>query len=152
MANKIAAQLNVSPNDVHDVDSVGPAAVGEYDVLLLGSSTWGAGELQADWANFADGLKALTLKGKTVAVFGVGTDNMKNTFCNAVGRIYDIASDAGATLIGQFNADGFNFKKSMAVFDDSGLMKGLTLDETNHSNLTDSRIKAWTELIADAIK
>lgn len=151
VANKIAAKLNVSPNDVHDVSATGPAAVGEYEMLLLGSSTWGAGELQTDWLDFADGLKALTLKGKTVAVFGCGTDNMKKTFCNAVGRIYDMASEAGAEMIGQFNADGYNFKTSLAVFDDSGLMKGLVLDETNHSDLTDARIQAWTDVLAGEI-
>lgn len=151
IAHKIADILHIDPNDVHDVAKVSPSALGEYDVIILGSSTWGAGELQADWNDFAKALEAMSLKGKKVAVFGVGRQMMRNTFCNAVGIIYDIAQNTGATLIGEFNSDGYTFRKSRARFEDAELMKGLVLDVDNADELTDARLKAWTELISKSI-
>ena len=42
----------------------------DYDVLLLGSSTWGDGDLQTDFQVFEDGLRDEDLTGKTGAAFG----------------------------------------------------------------------------------
>lgn len=152
VAQQLGVLLNVSPNDIHDVSRVAPAAVGEYEVLLLGSSTWGAGNVQEDWIDFGTGLKALALNDKTVAVFGCGNQNMKNTFCNAVGKIADLAAETGAKIIGQFNAEGYNFKKSEAQLEGLPLMKGLVLDEGNASELTSPRLKAWTALLKEEIE
>lgn len=151
VAQKIAALLNISPNDVFDIARVAPAAIGEYDVLLLGSSTWGAGDLQEDWFDFSAALKAMDLKDKTIAVFGCGNEKMANTFCNAVGKIADMAAETGAKVIGQFNAEGYTFKKSAAQIEGLPLMKGLVLDEGNHPELTADRLKKWTTLITEEL-
>lgn len=47
LAEQIARKLGVS--DVANVVDVNGDRVAEYDNLLLGTSTWGAGELQDDW-------------------------------------------------------------------------------------------------------
>lgn len=151
IAHKIGDALNVSPNDVHDVSKTSPSALGEYDVILLGSSTWGAGELQTDWIDFAKALESMSLEGKNIAVFGVGRQMMRNTFCNAVGIIYDIAQNTGAKMIGEFNSDGYTFRNSKARFADAELMKGLVLDVDNANNLTDARIQEWTKLISESL-
>ena len=152
IAEKIGAKLKVNPNDIHDICRVGPAAVGEYDILLLGSSTWGRGDLQEDWLDFGNGMQALDLSDKTIALFGCGNEKMAKTFCNAVGKLNEIAKTTGAKIIGQFNAEGFNFKESEAAIPDMPLMKGLVIDEVNHSNMTDSRIDAWCKLISEEIQ
>lgn len=41
-----------------------------YDVLILGSSTWGDGDLQTDFQVFEDGLRDADLTGKLGAAFG----------------------------------------------------------------------------------
>ena len=56
VARKIAEKLNVPQGDIHDASTLTDALVKEYDVLVLGTSTWGAGELQDDWY---DGVKVL---------------------------------------------------------------------------------------------
>lgn len=150
-AQQIGVQLNVSPNDIFDISRVAPAHVGEYEVLILGSSTWGKGDLQEDWFDFGTALKVMDLKDKTVAIFGCGNEKMMNTFCNAVGKLNDIIAPTGAKIIGQFNAEGFNFKKSEAQIEGLPLMKGLVLDNENHMNLTAPRIKAWAQLIKEEI-
>lgn len=54
LANQIAEKLGVSSTDVHSVDKMTADKIKEYEVLVLGTSTWGDGELQDDWY---DGVK-----------------------------------------------------------------------------------------------
>ena len=69
VANKIAIQLGIGKEDVHNVADTTPHAVQPYEVLLLGCSTWGVGEMQDDWNDFLFKLKDMDLKNKTVALF-----------------------------------------------------------------------------------
>lgn len=142
VARKIAKVIGVTDADVHDVASTGPSALGDYDLIIAGSSTWGSGDMQDDMASFIDGVKALSLRGKTVAVFGCGDDTMRNTFCNAVGEIYRAFEGTGAKMIGTFNGLGYDYESTGAQIDDR--IVGLVLDENNHADLTDRRIAEWT--------
>lgn len=142
VAYRIAAALGIEEKDIHDVAKTAPSELGRYDVLILGSSTWGAGEVETDWFGFLDGAAALDLKGHLIAIFGCGDESMSDTFCNAVGDIYDALQATGAEFIGQFNADGYTFTHSGAERD--GRFVGLVLDEVNHPELTDRRIGEWT--------
>lgn len=145
VAHRIAKQLNVADADVYDVSKTAPDKLGEYDLIILGSSTWGAGEVESDWYDFLAGASALDLTRKQIAVFGCGDESMSETFCDAVGEIYDAMQGTGADFIGRFNADGYDFTSSRAERD--GSFVGLVLDEVNHADLTDGRIKAWTDEI-----
>mgnify|MGYP002461750743 FL=1 len=49
VAYTIAQKLGVASNDVHDASKLTGEMVKEYDVLVLGTSTWGCGEVQDDW-------------------------------------------------------------------------------------------------------
>ncbi len=83
--------------DLMDVVSVAPSALTSYDVIILGSSTWGQGELQDDFAGFYDAMSEETFSGKKVAVFGCGDRDMfPDCFCNAVDLIADKAKECGA--------------------------------------------------------
>ena len=48
VAHRIAEKLNVPQGDIHDVSALTDALAKEYGVLVLGTSTWGVGELQDD--------------------------------------------------------------------------------------------------------
>ena len=96
VAADIAKQLGVADADVHNVADTPAGEVQKYDLLVLGSSTWGAGELQDDWYGFLDQLKAQDLSGKKVALFGCGdSGSYPDTFCDAVGLIYDALQQSG---------------------------------------------------------
>ena len=69
IAEQIAGKLNVEAKDVANLTS---DDIAENDNLLLGSSTWGAGELQDDWYDGLKTLKNADLSGKTIALFGCG--------------------------------------------------------------------------------
>ena len=141
IAHKIAGLLNIDSADVHNVATTAPDAVADYEVLLLGSSTWGSGELQDDWYDFLTGLEALDLKGKKIAIFGLGDESMSDTFCNAVGIIHKSLQPTGATFIGRYPDSVYHFEESEANENGEGL--GLLLDEVNHPELTDERLKGW---------
>ncbi len=122
----------------------------DYDNIILGSSTWGDGELQDDWFGFLPTIKEVGLAGKTVAVFGVGDQfSYSDTYVNAMGELYDAAKAAGANVIGSTSTDGYSFNESTAVRD--GKFVGLALDYDNQGDLSDDRIAAWVAQISPSL-
>lgn len=145
VAHRIAKALGVDSADVHDVAATAPSVLGDYELDIIGSSTWGNGEVQSDFYDFLDGAQALDLKGHRIALFGCGDESMTDTFNNAIGDIYRKLVGTGATFIGDFNADGYEFDESAAEI--NGKIIGLMLDEVNHPELTDTRIAEWTRTL-----
>lgn len=144
VARRIATALGQDNTDVLDVKDIAPADMANYDTLVLGTSTWGDGEVEDDWFDMLDGLEGMSLKDKKIALFGCGDENMADTFCNGVGYIYDRLQNTGATFIAPMIAP-YDFNHSTAVRGGVGL--GLLLDETNHPDLTDQRITDWVEMV-----
>lgn len=146
VANRIAEALGIDSSDVFTASELDADKLAKYDNLLLGSSTWGSGDLQDEWYDALGIVKSSDLSGKTVAVFGCGdSSGFSTTFCNAMAELADAASSAGAKLVGQVSADGYTFDESSAVVD--GKFVGLAIDEDNESHLTDDRIAAWVDTI-----
>jgi len=145
IANRIAAK--VGDAEVINAADLSADNVAAFDVLLLGSSTWGAGELQDDWYDACDTLKGLDLTGKTVALFSVGdSESYGDTFCGALAPLYESVKDTGAKIVGQVSTDGYTFDDSEGVVD--GQFVGLALDEINEADKTDARIDAWLASLA----
>ena len=144
VATQIGEKLGVGAADIHNVADSDPSAVQAYDTLLLGSSTWGSGELQDDWCNFIDRLKEIDLSGKTVALFGCGDSaGYSDTFCDAIGLLHDSLAASGCRFIGACDPSGYTFDSSIAL--QEGRFVGLPIDENNESHLTAERIDRWTE-------
>lgn len=78
------------------------------DLVLLGSSTWGYGEIQDDFLDFYDSMNTDLLGGKNVGVFGCGdSQSFSDVFCKAVDLIIEKASDCGASVLGdELRVDG----------------------------------------------
>lgn len=143
VAEKIAKALGIDGHDVRDVAGAKPEDLAGYEVLLLGSSTWGLGDLQDDFADFIRPLSTVDLSGKQVAVFGCGdSSSYSDTFCNALGTIYKAVAPK-AEVIGAVSVEGYTFDDSEAVVD--GHLVGLAIDEDNESRLTAPRIAQWVE-------
>ncbi|ACK72795.1 flavodoxin [Gloeothece citriformis PCC 7424] len=118
----------------------------DYDYLLLGCSTWGAGEVQNDWREplFEMELEKPDFTGKTIALFGAGDQvSHGQDFVSALGTLYQHFQKLGATLVGDYPTDGYDFKHSNALHD--GKFVGLPIDEINQSELTEERINQWVE-------
>jgi len=135
---------------VKEAGSASKSDLTDYDNIILGSSTWGDGELQDDWFGFLPTIKEVGLSGKTVAVFGVGDQfSYSDTYVNAMGELYDAATAAGANVIGSTSTDGYSFNESTAVRD--GKFVGLALDYDNQGDLSDDRIAAWVAQISPSL-
>ena len=150
IANKIDAALGIDSANVFTASQLDASKIASFDNLLLGSSTWGSGDLQDEWYDGIEVIKSSDLSGKTVAVFGCGdSSGFSTTYCDAMGTLYEAAKAAGADMIGAVSTDGYTFDDSTAVAD--GKFVGLALDEDNESHLTDTRIAAWVAEIQPSL-
>ena len=115
-------------------------------MLLFGTSTWGFGDLQDDWAAVVDDLANKDFSAKKVGYFGSGDQGtFSDTFMDGIGILDEEIQKTGATIIGKTSVEGYEFNESRAV--KNGQFLGLALDEVNQSELTDERIEAWVEQI-----
>lgn len=146
VARLIAEKLGVSPADVHDVSKLDAALAESYEALILGTSTWGDGELQDDWYDGIKVLKNANLSGKTIALFGCGdSESYSDTFCDGMGILFEDLKDSGCTFVGAVSDSDYTYASSVAVAD--GKFVGLALDDVNESDRTDARVSAWTEML-----
>lgn len=126
----------------------------KYDALILGTPTLGDGELPGltsggsaeSWEEFLPQLKGADMSGKVVALFGLGDqEGYGHEFVDALIFIYEQVVENGATVVGAWPTDGYNFEASKAIVD--GDFVGLVIDHDNQSDLTDERIDAWLEIV-----
>ena len=94
LAGKIAAALGLDDSAVINVSELTPETISENEALILGSATWGCGELQDDWYDGVKVLQSADLNGKVVALFGCGdSESYGDTFCDAIGLLYQEIKD-----------------------------------------------------------
>lgn len=147
IANRISEKLDDSVvlNIIGNLDKMK-----DYDLIIIGTSTWGYGDLQDDWLEVLDDLASLDLSGKKVAYVGVGDQSsFSDTFIDGIGIIHEKIRDNGVTLIGETSTEGYTFDDSKGVED--GKFLGLAIDEVNQSDLTDERVEKWTEELKKAL-
>ena len=148
IAETIAQKLQA---EVLNVTNMTPEVISECQNLILGTSTWGAGELQDDWYDGLKTLESQNLAGKVVAIFGCGDScSYSDTFCSAMKEIFYAAKEAGATMIGEVATSGYSFSYSDAVEGD--VFIGLPLDDINEADETEGRIDQWIEQIQPKLK
>lgn len=147
IAENIAQKLGIT---AIDITSATEETFSGASNLILGTSTWGSGELQDDWYDGIELLKKVGLEGKKVALFGCGDcETYSDTFCGGMRELYDAVTEAGAEVVGMTSTDGYNFDDSEAVIDDQFV--GLALDEDNESDQTEDRISGWISAINSAL-
>lgn len=141
-ANKIAANLGI--DTVLNISETSADEINGFDKLIIGSSTWGSGDLQDDMDAFD--FSELNLSGKTVALFGVGdSSSYDDTYCDALGILFEKCTELGANIVGATEAPKYDFKESRAAKD--GGFVGLALDFDNYGDEVDSRISNWCDQI-----
>lgn len=140
LAGRIGAKLGV--DNIINVTDLDNSVIADNDNLILGTSTWGAGEVQDDWYDGIKTIKSADLSNKTVALFGCGdSESYPDTFVGGMAEIYNAVKAAGANVVGAVATEGYTFDDSEAVVD--GMFVGLALDEVNEDGKTDERIDAW---------
>ncbi len=151
VANAIADKAKARGIDIttYDVSRLkGIEELVSYDKLILGTSTWYYGEHQGDWEDMLDRIpEDHDFSGVTVALFGLGDqEGYPEWFLDAMGMIADEFQRRGATIIGDWSAEGYDFEESKAIRED-GRFVGLAIDEDCQPKLTEKRIQEWTEQV-----
>ncbi len=87
---------------VKNVTEASVDELADYDAVVFGCSTWGAGELQDDFIDFYDGMDGVSLEGKKAAVFGPGdSEDYPDTFCEAVDILEEALKKCGAEIVAE---------------------------------------------------
>jgi flavodoxin I len=145
-ANRIAEKLEADLVDLHNIENAKKEEMEQYDNLIMGIPTWYVGEMPGAWENFFPILDDIDFTGKKVALFGLGDQSgYGENYLDAMGVLFDKLTEQGATIIGHWSTEGYDYVESKAVR--NGKFVGLALDEDNQDYLTDDRIEKWVEMI-----
>ena len=154
IAKLIARKLEArNPGSAAAPVNIGRTTLADFlavDALILGSSTLGDGQLpglsvglaQPSWEEFLPQLAGANMRGKIVAIFGLG-DQKKypDEFVDAIGLIHDVVVAAGAIVVGRWPVAGYEFNISQAQDGDDFL--GLAIDQINQPLQTEARVDSW---------
>lgn len=146
-AGLIGNAAGLTPLQVEDVSV---AEVMKHDSLIVGSPTWNTGadteRSMTAWDQWLyDELPKLDLKGKKLAIFGVG-DQMGYTFnyCDAVGELHDTFAARGIDAsFGRTSMEGYAAVESKAKVEDEDKWYGCLFDEDNQNDLSEDRANKW---------
>jgi len=131
-----------------NVEEIDEEAFLSHKNMILGVPTWFDGELPNYWDEFMPAIEDMKLKGKKVALFGLGDQlGYPENFVDAIGLLATALEDRGAKVIGLTSPEGYTFERSVALRD--GKFLGLALDIENQAALTDERIKTWVEQLKE---
>jgi len=132
VAKKIQARLGeaiaAKPLNVNRIE---PAQLLAHDALILGTPSYGVGQipghsagcLESNWEEFLAKMPAdVTLRGQ-----------------------HDVLLGLGAEIIGGWPTEGYTFEQSAAVVE--GRFVGLVIDQRTQGMLTDARLDAWVDQV-----
>lgn len=115
-----------------------------YDQIIMGVATWFDGELPNFWDEFVPALEDMDLKGKKIALYGLGDQKgYPENFLDGAGLMAEILEAQGAELVGFTSVDGYEFEGSLALRDDQ--FCGLAIDYENQGSMNKERIAAWVD-------
>ncbi len=128
-----------------------------YDVLIIGTPTYGEGQLPGleagtsteSWDEFLPTLAGADFSAQTIALYGLGDQiGYPGNFVDALGILYDAFADCGANFIGFTGSESYAFQRSRALVGEQFV--GLVLDEDNQKELTPTRLSDWLTAISAA--
>ena len=133
-----------------NINRISPAELLQYDALILGTPSYGVGDLpglavgcqEANWAEFVPYLDGTDFSGKTVAMFGLGhQERYASRFASSLIKLYQVFYGCGANIVGRWSTEGYQFEHSDSIIDKQFV--GLVLDQRGQPHLTEERVKIW---------
>lgn len=109
VSEKVKEQLTEHEVEMKNVLEASVDELSNFDVLLMGSSTWNDGELQDDFVPFQMELESdePDLSGKKYAAYGCG-ESVYEHFCGAVDILEKTMDKAGAEKVAEgLKIDGY---------------------------------------------
>ncbi|TVZ41050.1 flavodoxin I [Alteromonadaceae bacterium 2753L.S.0a.02] len=142
-----------------NVNRITPEDFLKYDALILGTPSYGVGEipglsagcLEKNWEEFLAQLGSPDLSGKRIAMFGLGAqERYAERFASSLIALYRVFAKLGAEMIGDWSTEGYTFENSASVV--NGKFVGLVIDQRTQGMHTDERLKAWVELVTPLLQ
>ncbi|MBL4964764.1 flavodoxin [Bacillus halotolerans] len=90
------AEAEVDRFEAMDIDDA--ELFNDYEHIILGTYTWGDGDLPDEFLDLAEEMEALDFTGKTFAVFGSG-DTAYEYFCGAVDTLEEKIKERGGEIV-----------------------------------------------------
>ncbi|WP_027123813.1 flavodoxin FldA [Mycoplasmoides pirum] len=142
IAKLIGKELNINKKDIFDVNDAKAEELNSYDAFIMGTSTWGIGDMADGWKEFE--FKKLKLDNKVVAIFGLGDSQIYTfSFCNGMGELHRALqkSNKKIKIVGYVDTKNYTFSESKAIYKNKFV--GLALDYDNFPEQVESQIKNW---------
>lgn len=148
MINKLFADGQI---ELKNITKVEPEDFEKYSAYIIGTPTLGEGELPENWDAFMPELDTMDFSGKTIALFGLGDQQeYGHEFVDAMGILFEKFESLGASFIGYWPTEGYEYDISRAEIDE-GQFVGLVIDQDNQSDLTKERVETWVAQIKSDI-
>ena len=123
----------------------------QYDNLICGTATWFDGELPNHWDEFVPELEDMDLKGKRVALFGLGDQKgYPENFLDGMGILGEILEAQGARLVGFTSTEEYSYESSRAERGDQFI--GLGIDFETQGTKNKERVNGWVEKLKLELK
>ncbi|WP_079437390.1 flavodoxin [Zoogloea sp. LCSB751] len=144
---KLGDEIASKPVNVNRIEM---AEMLQYDVLILGTPSYGVGEipgksagcLEPNWEEFLAKSGTPDFTGKRIAFFGLGAqERYSDRFASSLLRLHEVFKGFGAEIVGDWSTEGYTFAHSAAVQD--GRFVGLVIDERTQGMFTNERLDAW---------
>ena len=155
MAKKMAKALGDIAIKPLNVNRITVDELMKYDALILGTPTYGEGQVpgvstgvkNGSWEEFLPQFEGKDFSGKRIALYGLGNqDKYPDRFASSLHMLYETFNKLGAEIIGQWSTDGYEFDYSRSVVNDSFV--GLVIDNNHQGMLTEERIKTWLSQVS----
>lgn len=142
-----------------NVNRIEPDDMLRYDLLILGTPSYGEGDipgksagcLEPNWEEFLAKMPAQPdFNGKRIAFFGLGAqERYSERFASSLIALYRLFESWGATIVGDWPNEGYEFEHSASLV--NGRFVGLIIDQRTQSMYTDERLSRWAEQIRPAL-
>ena len=148
-ARKVYKMFDPATADIFDVAGFDPSTIQNYDLIILGGATVGAGvwtDVKDDneWNRFFRAVEKFDLSDKYCAFFGLGDQVLyPDHFVDALGIFKQEMVLTKVKIIGEWPTEGYRFTDSDGY--DGKVFFGLALDEDRQEDLTESRARTWTD-------
>ncbi|AWF82211.1 flavodoxin FldA [Microbulbifer sp. A4B17] len=152
VALRIRARLGEENVDLFDIADVTQLDIVNYQYLIFGIPTWDFGQIQSDWEEFWEDVQEIDFTGKTVALFGLGDQfGYGDYFLDAMGMLHDVIVERGASIVGHWSTEGYEYEASKAEVDGGAKFVGLAVDEDQQEEMTAERLNLWCRQVAEEL-
>lgn len=141
-----------------NVNRITPDQLLSYDALILGTPSYGVGDipglsagcLERNWEEFLADFGSPDLSGKRIAMFGLGAqERYSERFASSLSALYQIFEGLGAQMIGDWSTEGYEFEHSASVRNNRFV--GLVIDQRTQGMHTQERLTEWVAQVKPSL-